>query len=131
MSCVPFWISQPVVRPTSSPLALPSCRCWRFGDGRTAPAWRLLSPGRMAITLDNATTNFAIAEFPVGDPYDGRAFRLTKDSGDVYDVFLHRFGQNDTRDCIGFEAHGRCKHVSGLLALMDRGKLDDCPTIAG
>src|SRR4249919_745717 len=59
---------------------------------------QVVSPGRIAITFGKVTTTYAIAEFPVGDPYDGQAFRLTKDFGDVYDVFLHRFGQNDSCD---------------------------------
>jgi hypothetical protein len=113
-----------------SVLSAPSPRVCKPASKPVRRTIQVVSPGRIAITHGKVTTTYAIAEFPVGDPYDGQAFRLTKDFGDTYDVFLHRFGQNDSCDCIGFEAHGRCKHVSGLLALMERGKLDDVPAIA-
>ena len=106
----------------------PSVRKTRKPARRTI---NVVAQGRIAITHSKLMTTYSVVEFPVGDPYDGRAFRLTKDFGDTYDVFLDRFGQNDSCDCRGNEAHGHCKHVAGLNALLHRGKLDDCPKIAG
>jgi hypothetical protein len=69
---------------------------------------------------------YTVDEFPVGGPaWDGRAFRLTKDStGEHYSCFVARNGQDHLCECRGFEAHGHCRHVDALKRLIDTGRLD-------
>lgn len=55
--------------------------------------------------------------------YAGRGFQLEKiGSEEVYHV-LAANGQDGRCDCIGHEAHGRCKHLDGLRALIGAGKI--------
>jgi hypothetical protein len=64
---------------------------------------------------------------PLASDY-GRAIRLEKaDKGDgqsqTYDVLLD--GDRSTCECMGHMKHGRCKHVSGLAAVIASGQLAD------
>src|SRR5262245_44844946 len=59
---------------------------------------------------------YDVAEFPTG--WEGRAFHLTKDrTGEEYDVFVARNGQDNLCSCIGFESRGVCKHHDALRSL--------------
>jgi hypothetical protein len=54
------------------------------------------------------------------------AYRLEKLDGTVYDVLLDEQTERHSCDCLGGIQHGhqtRCKHVAGLLALRQSGKL--------
>lgn len=51
----------------------------------------------------------------------GKGVEVRKSDGSSYHVRLD--GTDSTCDCLGFEAHGRCKHVDSLLALDRAGKL--------
>jgi hypothetical protein len=54
----------------------------------------------------------------------GTAFQVQKvitKGGEVYNVNLN--GRKSTCECKGFLRWGRCKHVAGLQALRDEGKL--------
>ncbi len=54
----------------------------------------------------------------------GRAFTLTKlGTATTYDVNVGQTADTSTCDCLGNIRHGSCKHVSGLRALLDAGKL--------
>jgi hypothetical protein len=53
----------------------------------------------------------------------GRGFAVHRMGvGRLYHVRAGR-PEDCSCECLGFLAHGRCKHVLGLLALMRRGKL--------
>ena len=63
---------------------------------------------------------------------DDRAFRLTKPGGEAYyDLYLCTDPNRqidddrpyDSCDCVGFERHGRCKHVQALRALLEKDQL--------
>jgi len=53
----------------------------------------------------------------------GRGFMIRKSGfGPEYDV---RVGEPEhcSCECLGFLRHGRCKHIQGLLALIENGKV--------
>lgn len=89
-------------------------------------------------TLDayRCTETYTIDEFPCSGEFDGRGFRLKKQStGDTRDVFLHHNGQDMLCDCEGFTRFGYCKHCDcmrqvvrmQLLADPQAFPLDDFP----
>lgn len=50
----------------------------------------------------------------------GEGMRLTKSSGESYDVFLPAgSGELTTCDCKGFVAHGHCKHADAEYVQLD------------
>ena len=57
----------------------------------------------------------------------GRAFRVTKvfprDPMDWVTYHVCLDGARSSCECKGHAAHGHCKHVDGLAALVERGKL--------
>src|SRR5262245_10416984 len=58
----------------------------------------------------------------------GAAFRVQKfGTGETYHVCLDADGGKC--HCRGFEAHGHCRHVSGLMDLRGRGELDPLPIL--
>ena len=74
----------------------------------------------IAITVGRKTDCYWAWEIPA---YAGRAFRVEKEnSQDVYNVLVEN-AQDGVCDCLGHEAHGHCKHVSGLRALLAAGKI--------
>jgi hypothetical protein len=73
------------------------------------------------ITQDGVESYYWLA--PVPSDF-GRAFRLEKpgfEGDEVYDVLLDAKGDSCT--CKGHTYSGYCKHVDGLRALSDAGKL--------
>src|SRR5438309_1178946 len=84
---------------------------------------RVLSPGRVVITVGRESDEYTVTEFPAGGAFDGRAFRCEKFGGEAYGVFLSRSGQDDICECRGFQRWSRCKHRDGLRCLLSRGKL--------
>jgi len=94
-----------------------TCEVWNAGGGRWVMTLTFWHPRRAAEDLHYHLTAI---------PSDwGRAFEVRKlaaDGGEVYHVNLSDAAE--TCDCLGHEHHGHCKHVSALLALQSRGKLD-------
>lgn len=86
---------------------------------------RVEEDGRIVLRVGKNVTAYTCTEFPVGEPYDGRAFKLVKPDGEHYNVFLARNGQDDSCDCMGYVAHTTCKHRDSLRCLLSRGLLDD------
>ena len=89
-------------------------RLVRPKDEHGVAVFRITDPGR-------ATTDYVAREVPCA--IGGRAFAV---SGlGLADVFHVRVGRRAdcSCECLGFLRHGRCRHVSGLLALIREGKL--------
>lgn len=82
------------------------------------------------------SSSYYVNEIPVGNGFDGRAFRLAKqesDAGDTYDCFVARNGQDNICDCPAHSYKGYCKHISALQHLIAKGVLvhpQDRPAIA-
>jgi hypothetical protein len=81
------------------------------------------SPGILAITVRGNTNHYRL--FPLACDIGGRGFRLDKEgTEDSYDV---RLGASEECDCtcpgFTFRPDRVCKHVSGLLALVEAGEL--------
>lgn len=72
-------------------------------------------------------SDYAIEKFTCdGEDFEnGRGFRLSKmnDSDDTYDAFIGDDHIRQICTCRGFESHGRCKHVSALVKLIDAGTI--------
>lgn len=110
------------VLPTRTPKARPAAI--RFTPGQRP------GTGLVTIQAGRVPCEYLVVEYPTR--WDGRAVRLAKVEGtpgsdttaDGYDVFVGRNGQDCRCDCRGFEAHGRCKHVETLRALLANGWLD-------
>ncbi len=82
---------------------------------RPSPA----GPGVMSIVEKKKTTYYAFREIPCA--IGGRGFAVHRlGLGDLYHV---RIGAptDCSCECLGFLAHGRCRHVLGLLALVRKG----------
>lgn len=68
--------------------------------------------------------NYTVEEIPAGG--EGRGFRLVKTStGEVYDVLIHRNGQDHSCDCAGGTYTGRCKHRDALVKLLEANQIPD------
>lgn len=75
----------------------------------------------------HVVTIYAVTEFLPDSGFDGRAFRVVKQDGEVYSVFVARNGQDHSCDCKA-GTYGRvkeCRHVAALRALIRAGRLDD------
>jgi hypothetical protein len=88
---------------------------------------RVLAPGQILIRVGKVEREYTVAEFPCG--IEGRGFRCERFGAQAYDVLLAKNGQDDRCDCLGFEAHGNCKHRDGLKTLLERGLLDETPAL--
>jgi hypothetical protein len=79
-------------------------------------------PGHVVITVDKVSKDYTLERFesPLGD-----AFRLTKcspvEDGEesVYHILLSREGHSC--ECLGFLHHDHCRHIAGLIALVNAG----------
>lgn len=77
--------------------------------------------GFIEITSGKKATGYFLDAIPADF---GRGFRLEKDDDDgceVYHVNINAI--HGHCDCLGNEAHGHCKHVDGIKALLKAGKL--------
>lgn len=77
--------------------------------------------GVLSVTVSGQTQFYVFREIPC--EIGGRGFVLHRlGLGNVYHV---RVGEpvDCSCECMGFLAHGRCKHVQGLLALVGHGVL--------
>lgn len=79
-------------------------------------------PGIVSITVGRDQFTYWLS--PLAADF-GRAFRLEKfgDGGESYAVNLGGDGHHPSCECKGSLAHGHCKHVSGIQALVAAGKL--------
>jgi len=91
---------------------------------RTIRLVRPLGPDGLALVcLDNGkeATFYTLCEIPC--EIGGRGFALHRTGlGTLYHVRIGTAEQCDC-DCLGFLQHGHCKHVLGLLALLNAGRL--------
>src|SRR5437588_10802915 len=99
----------------------------RSSSGRTRRSIRLVRPpdglgvGVFSVTVGAEVTFYTMREIPCA--IGGRGFALHRTGlGALYHV---RVGTPEecSCECLGFLAHGHCRHVLGLLALMREGKL--------
>jgi len=75
--------------------------------------------GVLRMTQGEESIYYTLCEIPC--EIGGRGFAVHKlGLGQLYHV---RIGTPDecSCECLGFLAHGKCKHVEGLLALAERG----------
>jgi hypothetical protein len=82
---------------------------------------RLDGVGVFHFTEKEASTYYAFREIPCD--IGGRGFAVHRlGLGNLYHV---RIGKPEecSCECLGFLAHGRCKHLQALLSLERRGKL--------
>jgi hypothetical protein len=75
-----------------------------------------------AITFTIDGTAYRVSPLAIDPGVGKKAFRFSKQGGDgaVYDLHADAFGLHC--QCIGFEAHGHCKHMETIQAA---GKLFD------
>jgi hypothetical protein len=106
---------------------------------QTCPVRKPLKPVQRTIRLSLSPFegNPGVVEIKIGRKEDsyfiiprpsdfGRAWRLEKFSGEwaeSYDVAIDPETGEHWCNCLGHEAHGHCKHSSGLLKLVQLGKL--------
>jgi hypothetical protein len=86
--------------------------------------------GVLTVADKKASVRYAVCELPVARGFGGRAFKLTKTTGEHYCVRVN--GEHDsTCDCAGFTyARGKaCKHVDAVAALLANGWLDELETV--
>jgi hypothetical protein len=77
--------------------------------------------GVFSVTVKEKTTFYAFHEIPC--TIGGRGFGVHRlGLGPLYHVRVGT-GAECSCECLGFLAHGRCRHVLGLLALTRNGKL--------
>lgn len=109
---------------TTSTSARPSVKSSRKPQPRTA---RLMTVGTsqvLALTSGKDTTFYQLAALDHG--FGEAAFRLSKADrgegpGEVYDVLID--GARSSCECKGFLRHHHCKHLEGIEALIQSGKL--------
>jgi len=77
-------------------------------------------PAIVRIEAGRKVALYAVREVP--SQFGGRGFlvREVKDHAETYSVHC---GTPRLCDCFGHLRHGRCKHVSGLQALIDTGRI--------
>ena len=81
-------------------------------------------PGICRITVRRGRTVEATDYHLAGIPSDfGRAFRLVKILGEHTGYHVNLDGERSSCECKGHLAHGHCKHVDGLAALVRAGRL--------
>jgi hypothetical protein len=80
----------------------------------------------LTIRKGRQADDYAVREFACG--MDGRAFRLSKDTGEHYSCMIARNGQDHLCECRGFEATGHCKHLDVMLDLVHSGEYDEADT---
>lgn len=107
--------------------------------GRRVYAYRP-GVGRLTVRAGKAVTRYAVAEFQPDAGFEGRAFRLVGDHGEVYSLLV---GPRVSCDCPAFvsaataRANDRasweerpvyrslgCKHADCLVGLLEAGWLD-------
>ncbi len=77
--------------------------------------------GVLSITTGRTTQFYTFHEIPCS--IGGRGFAVHRlGLGNLYHVRVGRRADCSC-ECLGFLAHGRCKHVLGLLALIKHGLL--------
>lgn len=99
-----------------------------YSDDFPAPLPTLTIESDYKPTLDvyRCTETYSVSEFPCSGDFDGRGFRLVKQStGDTRDVFLHRNGQDMLCDCEGFVRYGYCKHCDAMRHVIKVNLIDD------
>jgi hypothetical protein len=86
-------------------------------------------PGHVRIKVGSCSTDYTLERLTVDPDFEGEGWQLTKcspvlDGEDaVYHLLLAFNGQDHSCDCRGHQAHGHCKHVDGLGAAIQAGKL--------
>ncbi len=77
--------------------------------------------GVFCIRAGKHSTLYAFREIPCA--IGGRGFAVHRlGLGELYHVRVGR-SADCSCECLGFLAHGRCRHVDGLLALIRHGKV--------
>jgi hypothetical protein len=77
--------------------------------------------GVFAIRADDAVAYYTLHEIPC--EIGGRGFAVHRlGLGNLYHVRIGR-PEDCSCECHGFLAHGHCRHILGLLALVREGKL--------
>ena len=77
--------------------------------------------GVLSITAGKVTAFYTFHEIPCD--IGGRGFAVHRlGLGNLYHVRIGR-RVDCSCECLGFLAHGRCKHILGLLALTRHGKI--------
>jgi photosystem II stability/assembly factor-like uncharacterized protein len=78
------------------------------------------NPGLVAITAHGKRATYELTDY--GDvAIGGRGFEFRDTAaGNSYAVLIAPHGRS-TCECMGFTAHGRCKHVAAAMKLMERG----------
>jgi hypothetical protein len=82
---------------------------------------RIDGVGVFSVCVREVTTFYTVREIPCD--IGGRGFAVHRlGLGTLYHV---RVGEPSdcSCECLGFLAHGHCKHILGLLALIRRGKI--------
>ena len=77
--------------------------------------------GVLAISQDDKTVYYTLREIPCD--IGGRGFAVHRlGLGNLYHV---RVGEQRecSCECLGFLAHNKCRHILGLRALIERGKI--------
>src|SRR5262249_21117394 len=79
--------------------------------------------GVFVITAKNKSTYYTLHEIPC--EIGGRGFAIHRTGlGDLYHVRVSDVAEDCTCECMGFLRHGYCRHVLGLMALLEGGLLD-------
>lgn len=79
----------------------------------------------LTIQQKKEVDSYTVEEYIPDAPFDGRAFQLKKQDGEVYSVFLARNGQDNLCCCRGFESTSRCKHIDSLSGLCEGGAIPE------
>lgn len=85
--------------------------------------------GLLEVHAAGRATRYAVVELVAGKgfaPLGGRAFRLEKDTGEVYDVFLPAAAhEHHTCDCAAgcYGKVAECRHVAAVKAVLANGWL--------
>ena len=78
-------------------------------------------PGVFSISKGDKSIHYAFREIPC--EIGGRGFALHRlGLGEMYHVRIGKPAECQC-DCLGFLAHGRCKHIQGLRQLIERDTL--------
>lgn len=84
-------------------------------------------PGGGVLLIDDRkrTRTYSVREFVPDSGWHGRAFHLTKSTGERRDVFLAHDGHSHHCDCEAgtYRPAARCCHVEAMLAVAENGWL--------